>query len=71
MAQRTGRKVSDAVPHVKAHGKKAKAANAMQPGIPEAMRLGDQDPSDSSKGNDGSKAAAAAPGNAHRGPLSE
>lgn len=68
MTLRTGRRVSSSDASLKAHGKKVKQANMMQPGMPEAARLGDQDPTDCSDGNDGSKAAKAAPANDHKGP---
>ena len=68
MSQRTGRSVSPSVASVKSKGKKVKQANMMHPGVPEAMSIGDQDPSDASNGNDGSKAAMSAPKGAHKGP---
>lgn len=68
MTLRVGRRVSSTDASLKAHGKKVKQANMMQPGMPEQARLGDQDPTDHSHGNDGSKAPAATPSNAHVGP---
>lgn len=68
MAQRTGRAVSSSVASLKSKGKTVKQANMMQPGEPEAQRMGDMDPTDSSAGNDGSKAPASAPKGSHKGP---
>ena len=68
MTLRTGRRVKSSDASLKAHGKKVKQANMMQPGEPEAARLGDEDPTDHSHGNDGSKAPQAVPSNAHVGP---
>jgi hypothetical protein len=68
MTLRVGRRVSSSDASLKAHGKKVKQANMMQPGIAEPAKLGDADPTDHSNGNDGSKAAVATPSNDHVGP---
>lgn len=68
MSQRTGRKVGADKASLPAHGKKAKQANMMQPGVPQEMGLGDGSATDHSGGNDGSKAPASAPKGAHKGP---
>lgn len=59
MAQRTDRKITG--PQAQKEGKK------MSPKV-EAMPLGDGTANDCSEGNDGSKASAPAPKNAHVGP---
>lgn len=68
MTQRTGRRVSADKASLPAHGKKVKQANMMNPGVTEAQKLGDGDPSDCSNANDGSKAPMTAPKGAHKGP---
>lgn len=68
MTLRVGRRVSSSDASLKAHGKKVKQANMMQPGEQYPERIGDEDPTDHSHGNDGSKAPAATPKNAHKGP---
>jgi len=68
MAQRTGRRVSSSVANLLAHGKKAKQANAMQPGQPQDLRLGDGSPQDCSEGNDKPGKNKAAKSHLHKGP---
>ena len=65
MAQRTGRKISSDVANLPERSAPDKGGSV---GVPKPERLGDGDPTDASMGNDGSKAPAAKPSNAHKGP---
>jgi hypothetical protein len=64
MSQRTGRKVSADVARLPERASPSKD----KVGVPMPEKMGDGDMTDHSAGNDGSKAPAAAPKGAHKGP---